>query len=245
MITLYQFQFSHYCEKARWALDYRGLQYKTYNLLPGFHVRTAQKLGAKSTLPFILDGEKLIQGSDRIIDYADQKGSGNRLTPTNPELMSKAFEWERFLEREVGNPLRAWFYYHTLPDRRRALQFLLDGAPWWGKPVFAVIFPVIRSAMLKQMKINAETASQSEKRLVAALERLEGALEKVPFLVDNSFSRADLSACALLFFLRLPGLSEEKVSAMLPEPVHAFRDRYKDHRFYSWVDDMYRHYRDV
>jgi glutathione S-transferase len=35
MITLYQFQFSHYCEKARWALDYKGLAYAPKNLLPG------------------------------------------------------------------------------------------------------------------------------------------------------------------------------------------------------------------
>ena len=27
MITLYQFQFSHFCEKARWALDYKGVPY--------------------------------------------------------------------------------------------------------------------------------------------------------------------------------------------------------------------------
>jgi len=25
MIKLYQFQFSHYCEKMRWALDYKGI----------------------------------------------------------------------------------------------------------------------------------------------------------------------------------------------------------------------------
>jgi glutathione S-transferase len=41
MITLYQFQFSHFCEKARWALDYKDLPYTCKNLLPGLHTRVA------------------------------------------------------------------------------------------------------------------------------------------------------------------------------------------------------------
>ena len=43
-IKLYQFCISHYCEKARWALDYKGINYQTVNLLPGQHVNTIRKL---------------------------------------------------------------------------------------------------------------------------------------------------------------------------------------------------------
>ena len=35
--TLYQFPISHYCEKVRWAMDYKKLEYKAKNLLPGLH----------------------------------------------------------------------------------------------------------------------------------------------------------------------------------------------------------------
>jgi len=48
MIELYQFQFSHYCEKARWALDYKGISYKPRNLLPGLHVKPARKLAPET-----------------------------------------------------------------------------------------------------------------------------------------------------------------------------------------------------
>ena len=43
-LKLYQFAISHYCEKIRWALDYKGLNYETVNLLPGQHVKTIRKL---------------------------------------------------------------------------------------------------------------------------------------------------------------------------------------------------------
>jgi hypothetical protein len=33
-IQLYQLLFSHHCEKIRWVLDYKGIAYRTINLLP-------------------------------------------------------------------------------------------------------------------------------------------------------------------------------------------------------------------
>ena len=43
MIELYQFPISHFCEKIRWTLDYKGLSHKTRNLLPGLHVLKTKK----------------------------------------------------------------------------------------------------------------------------------------------------------------------------------------------------------
>jgi glutathione S-transferase len=37
MRVLYQFPLSHYCEKARWLLDHKELDYVAHNLIPGFH----------------------------------------------------------------------------------------------------------------------------------------------------------------------------------------------------------------
>ena len=37
MFELYDFRFSHYSEKARWALDFKGIPYTSRHLLPGFH----------------------------------------------------------------------------------------------------------------------------------------------------------------------------------------------------------------
>ena len=59
MALLYQFAGSHYCEKARWALDFKGVGYQARNLVPGFHMRTARRIATATMLPILVDDERL------------------------------------------------------------------------------------------------------------------------------------------------------------------------------------------
>jgi glutathione S-transferase len=68
------FGISHYCEKARWALDWHGIAYDEINWPPGVHMVLAKSCGAKQTsLLILLDGRTVIQGSGAIIDWADRQ----------------------------------------------------------------------------------------------------------------------------------------------------------------------------
>ncbi len=243
MTTLYQFQCSHFCEKARWALDYKGLPHIRKNLVPGLHVKAARKLAPKSCLPILVDHGTVVQDSTSIITFLDERFPDRPLIPHDPQEAEEALRWEEYLDAEIGVPLRLWFYYHTLPDRDHALKFLLEGAPWYAPPLLAIIFPKVRTAMMQRMNIHAESAKQSEGRFVAALEKLDGALKERRFLVGNCFSRADLTACALLSAYCAPGKSDAEISAAFPAQVCALRDAHKTRRFFSWVLDMYRNYR--
>ncbi|MGK4455608.1 glutathione S-transferase N-terminal domain-containing protein, partial [Klebsiella pneumoniae] len=67
---------SHYCERARWALDLQRIVYDEERLAPGTHLLRVKRLGAAATsLPLLLleDGS-LCQGSDRILDWAGLPG---------------------------------------------------------------------------------------------------------------------------------------------------------------------------
>lgn len=218
MFELYDFRFSHYCEKARWALDFKGVPYTPRHLLPGFHLRTARKLAPRSSLPILEADGAVIQDSTEIINFLEQ---------TFPD------------PSEIGVTLRLWFYYHTLPDRHRALRFLCQDAPWLQRSLFALSFATIRRAMTEMMSLSAETASGAEQRFLLALDRLDKALERGPFLVGNRFSRADLSACALLWPLCRPGESESEVEALMSPTVCTLRKQLQGRRFYLWVLERY------
>jgi glutathione S-transferase len=243
MRTLYQFPFSHYCEKARWALDYKGLAYECRNVLPGPHLKVTGRLAPKTCVPILIDQGAVLQDSTSIITYLDGMYPERPLTPNGPPEARSALEWEEFLDQEIGVPLRLWFYFHTLRDRRRALNFLLDGGPWYGRPLFAFIFPRVRTAMLEMMNINPASAKQAEHKFQAALDRLDMALQERPFLAGDRFSRADLTACALLSPYYAPGESDSAFAAAHPAPVCALRAADKRRRSFGWALDVYRAYR--
>ena len=238
MLTLYQFRCSHFCEKARWALDHHQRPWQAVDLVPGRHGGTVRRLAPASTVPLLVDGDRAIQGSGAIISHLDQTHRERSLTPGDALTASMATEWERYLDAQVGGPLRLWFYHHLLPDRARTLDFLLQGAPWHARALYTLMWPRIRSRMARHMGVGAESAQQAERDLLSAFDRLDQALAQRRFLVGARFSRADLTACALLARLCLPSARDQD-----PAGVRAFRERVQQRRFYGWVGEIYRDYR--
>jgi glutathione S-transferase len=242
-MELYQFPMSHFCEKARWALDHKGAAYRIVNLLPVFHFAAVRRIAPRSSVPVLRDGKTVIQGSGEIIDYLERKYPEPPLTPRDSKTASETVEWERFLDEEVGVQARAWFYFHTLASRRAALNFLLQDAPLYKRAGFGLAFPFVRVAMLRYMNITAEAAAVSEERFRRALERLERALDGRRFLVEDRFSRADLVACALMSPVCLA--DDAEAAARFPGAVLAFREEVKAGRVYAWVREVYAEWRNV
>jgi glutathione S-transferase len=238
MIKLYQFHCSLFCEKARWALEYKRVAYRPVNLLPVLHFTPMRKVAPKSCVPVLVDEATVIQDSSAIITYLDTKFPNPALTPREPQAARAALDWENYLDEHIGVTLRLWFYHHALPDRDLALRFLLQGAPWPRSVLFKLEYPKIREKMVQFMNINADTAREANSRLLAALERLDGALNDRSFLVEDRFSRADLTACALLSPWFLP-----REGQAIPKPLLETRNRLEGRRCYRWVRSVYDNYR--
>jgi glutathione S-transferase len=105
------------------------------------------------------------------------------------------------------------------------------------------MYPKLRVLMSQRMDIHAESAARSMERLLAAFDRLDDTLASRRFLVGDRFSRADLTACALLAPLCAPGRSEDELAAAFPAEVLAFREAQKTRPYFGWVDRIYRGYR--
>jgi glutathione S-transferase len=240
-ITLFQFPISHYCEKARWALDFKGLDYQMKNLLPGMHIKIVRQLAHKTSVPVLDHDGVIVQGSSQIISYLDDTFPERKLTPVNPQEAQQALEWERYLDAEVGVHLRRYVYHTLLEHPKVAIPLLTQGGPWWAKPLFKVTFPKVRKLMRQYMKIDAAGAAESRQRLEAALDRVNEAVAGRHFLVDGAFSRADLTAAALFAPLLMSpkyGLVWPKA---MPEPLHSDVARLAGKL--AWVESIYNDYR--
>ena len=194
MIKLYQFPFSPFCEKTRWALDYKGLPYQVHNLLPGLHMLTTRQLAEKSSVPILVHGSVVVQDSPVILDYLDLYWGTRMLTPMDALEAKQACEWEGYLDEEIGVPLRLWFYWHVLRDWPRAMHFLLLDTPWHQGLVFRAMFPLLRPAIFRFMGIDDLSSRSALDRFLQALDVLDQQIQTRLFLVGSQFSRADLTA---------------------------------------------------
>ena len=79
MTRLYTFTISHFAEKARWSLDYKGIHYQEKRLVPGSHVPIIKRIAPSTFVPVLQDAGRIIQGSSTIIDYVDETVPSPRL----------------------------------------------------------------------------------------------------------------------------------------------------------------------
>lgn len=241
MITLYQFPISHYCEKVRWALDYKNIPYKKINLLPGPHVKKITALADSSELPLIMHGNKIIQQSNEIINYLDATFPEQTLTPKNLSIKKQSLEWEAFVDKEVGPHLRRYFYHTLLKHPDIIIPIFSYDGPWYGTYFLKIIYPKLRKTMTRYMRLTDKSAEKSRQHLIAAMEKLNSHLSHQPFLAGDQFSRADLAAASLLAPILQPAKYGLSWPNPLPQPLQGFTEEWKDQL--SWVQELYTNYR--
>lgn len=241
MITLYQFPISHFCEKARWALDYKNVPYKTKNLLPGPHVKQVMSFAKRSEVPVLRNGNDIVQHSNKIIDYLDEIFPENNLTPVDEEKRINALKWEAFVDKEVGPNIRTYFYHTLLEHPDLLIPLFTYKGPWYGKILMKFFFPTLRIKMKKMMRINDETAQQARINLKLAIDKINQHLSQHKYLAGNEFSRADLAAASLLAPLVQPKKYALPWPSPLPEELESTINEW--HAELGWVSDMYDKYR--
>lgn len=237
-ITLYQFPISHYCEKIRWALDYKGAPYQVKNLLPGQHVKFAKSVAPRSSVPILKAGDTYIQGSAKIIDWLDEHYPQRPLTPTDEGLKAEALQWEIFADRDLGPHVRRWCYFTLLEHPKAVLPALTTGAPLLMKPLFRVLFPKVRELMKKTMAIYPDESHDSRVKVDAALAHIDERVRDNSYLVGDSFTRADLAVVAMLAPLFMPKQYGVKWPTVIPEPLQSWRLARQDKL--DWAESVYR-----
>jgi glutathione S-transferase len=241
MLSLYQFPISHYCEKIRWALDYKNLDYRVVNLLPGFHTSTAKKLTKRTTLPILTHDETTIRNSSDIINYLDETFPQHLLTPVDAGNKQDALDWERFADKEIGPCVRRVCYHTLLEHPALVIPFFTVNGPWYGSWVLRPLFPSLSRKMRKLMDINAATAEQAQAHLAQAIGKVHEHLQGKTYFVGDQFSRADLAVAALLAPLCRPVGYGLDWPPAYPEPLAQFAEQLSEKL--AWVNRLYEQHR--
>ncbi len=187
--------FSHYCEKARWALERCGVRYVEDGHLPMFHYLANRRAGAKRTVPVLVDGDELVTDSTDIVAWADAKKAGT-LIPTG-EGRADALALEEDFDRSLGPATRRWAYFHLLP--RTDLDALITrGVPRWEAIAFRAARPLAIAVLKRGLKIDAAGAERSRIKIDEVFAAVSARLaDGRRYLAGDRFSVADLTFAAL------------------------------------------------
>lgn len=72
--TLVTIPVSHYCEKARWALERAGLDYTERRHIQLVHIAAVKRAGGGRTAPVLKTPQGVFGDSTAILRYADEHG---------------------------------------------------------------------------------------------------------------------------------------------------------------------------
>jgi len=73
MLRLITIPISHYCEKARWALERAGLPYREERHVQGIHRMAARRAGGGATVPVLVAGDGVLGQSREILAWVDRR----------------------------------------------------------------------------------------------------------------------------------------------------------------------------
>lgn len=197
---------SHFCEKARWALDRAGVDYVEQAHLQLIHMFAARIAGGGRTVPvFVTDNGEVLAESAAILRWADSQIEPERRLYPEGEIGAEAAALEAWLDSEFGPDGRLWMYHGTLPVVRDMGPWALAGTPPWERRIFRVGGPLIGVALRRILGVDAAAAD-------AALDRVNGVFDDIAsrlsderrFLLGERFTAADLAFAALAAPLLLP-----------------------------------------
>lgn len=223
---------SHFCEKARWALDRVALPYREEPHIPLLN-RLSTKRDERGTVPVLVHAGRRFADSTDILVHADTAAGGGRLYPRDAALRSEVDALEDLLDAQLGPHVRRWVYAQVLPQPRLLRSLWSMGVPRREALLLPVIAPLAIALVRKAYNITPASAQRSLECVRAVFAQVDERLrDGRRFLVGGAFSAADLTFAALAAPLLLPAECRAASPALdaVPDAMRAEVLRLRDTR---------------
>jgi glutathione S-transferase len=238
---LWHIEISHYNEKARWALDYKGIPHVRKAPLPGIHQLKSRQIGGAGTLPLLqMDGQTFADSTE-IIAGLERRQPDPPLYPADPADRARALELEDLCDEKLAPEVRSFLFFHVL-DAGPDAAIEMVGATGATGLVLRAGFPVMKRFIGGSYGVAAERAAGSPELVRGVWDQLEEQRGGRPFLVGDSFTIADLTAAAISHPIARPAEFEYHYGE-LPPPLDGIVAELQEHPHIAWVRGIYAEHR--
>ncbi len=240
---LHQFSYSHFNEKARWPLAFKGLDVERVNYLPGPHAASIRKLSGQTQTPVLeWDGE-VVPGSAAIIEFLEKVMPERPLYPADPVMQQKALALAAWFDAELGPKGRRALFCATIEDGRYLATLFAGDRSWPARTAYAVMQPLVRPIMRRSMDITPAAEGEALRAVEEALDFVARESLATGYLVGDRFSVADLTGAALLALTANPDHVDMKRPEPKPASVSPWLSKWADHPGVAWVRRIYAEHR--
>jgi glutathione S-transferase len=232
---------SHFCEKARWALDRSGIEYREEPHLPLVHRLHTARVGCRS-VPVLVVGSQAIPDSHSILQWTAAHGSDRQLYPAERGLRDTVTEIEHYADDELGPHVRCWAYNYLLPAPLLLLPCFSRGVTRLERLIASPVVLAARPRIRRLYHIDEAAGRASLARAAKAMGQISAWLaDGRRCLVGNRFTAADLAVASLaapLVWAPQYGGAMPPFDA-LPAEMRADIERLRADRAGAFVLEMY------
>jgi len=222
---------SHYCEKARWALERLRVPFVEEAHVPLFHRLATGSRGGGQTVPVLVTPQGSFTDSTAILQYLDQQApADSQLYPTDPEQRRQVEELETLFDEQLGPATRQWVYASLMENPALIRRLWQVNSPNLERRLLPALFPLIWPIAQRAMAITPAAAARSQETIQQIFQTVEDRLrDGRSYLVGDRFTAADLTFAALAAPVLLPSnrrvksLDLQDVPAALAAQIKAFR----------------------
>ena len=188
---------SHYCERARWALDRAGLDYREEPHIPLLHRLHTARVHCR-TVPVLVTASEVLTDSHSIVRWAAVHGVEACLYPAESDLCARVIEIERYVDRELGPHVRRWAYSYLLHEPSLLRLCFTRGVTRAERLIAPLVVRAVRPLVRRGYKVSRDRGRASLARAGAALAQVAGWLaDGRPYLTGGTFTAADLAVASL------------------------------------------------
>ena len=204
MLELYQFELSHYCEKVRLILDYKGLAYRKIEITPGIGQLDIFRMSGQRQVPVLKDGNEVIADSTEIAFYLDRKYPERPLIPTEPQRRSQCLILEQWADDSVGINARKLLISAVGQDSTFLTSALPSGTPGFLRNLVQSVPREAIDLVGFGAGASPDAIKSARKEMHRSLESLSEMLRDQPYLLGDQPTLADFAVAAMTMYVKFP-----------------------------------------